>query len=80
MFVERPASLEGSPKKKIVPITLSLQDDDLEDHGVAMTTSVDSSDVDIADIDDLKTPDDLNTPEALDNNMFDGELEWEESM
>ena len=80
---DRPSSLENSPKKKIMPISIDLiNDDDVdvdEDAGVGMT-SVDSSDVDIdlQDVEDMKTPDDLNTPEALNESVFDGELDWDE--
>ena len=82
-FTDRPSSLENSPKKKIMPIGIDLINDDVdveEDAGVGMT-SVDSSDVDIdlQDVDDMKTPDDINTPEALNDSVFDGELEWDES-
>ena len=66
-----------------MPISIDLINDDVdveEDAGVGMT-SVDSSDVDIdlQDVDVMKTPDDLNTPEALNDSVFDGELEWDES-
>ncbi len=83
---DRPSSLENSPKKKIHPVSVDLLRDDAGDAGGGgagggASTSVDSSDVeiDLRDVSDLKTPDDLNTPEALQDSVFDGELEWDDS-
>ena len=49
-----------------------LKDDDLD-----MMMSQSSSDLDIGlSIDEERTPDDLNTPDALNNSAFEGELDW----
>ena len=31
----------------------------------------------LANVDNVRTPDDLNTPDALNDSVFEGELEWD---
>ena len=59
---------------------MDLLKDEHDDSMVATASVSSTSDGDILEyIDNLRTPDDLNTPEALTDSVFEGELDWEDS-
>ena len=77
----RPRNLDAVQKKKIIPNLDLLNDDDMNDIEVALSgdssSEGDTEDIVGLSIEGEKTPDDLNTPDALNNSMFEeGELEW----
>ncbi len=71
--------MESTPKKKIIPNMDLLKDDIVDDStiGLAIVSQSSSDGVEILSVDGMKTPDDLNTPEALNDSVFEGELDWE---
>ena len=71
-LAERPTTL-STTKKKIMPNLDLLNDNDID---IAVSPISTDDDIGIS-VDDEKTPDDLTTPDVLNNSMFDGELEWQ---
>ena len=71
-------SLESTPKKRIVP-NLELLKDVQNDSALANASASSSEGEPLDSFNDLHTPDDLNTPEALGDSVFEGELDWEDS-